>query len=107
MHDQDAFPPTEESVDRLRRSGWSAGEAGFTGTSGKVVWQVDGSNGERCLVTPPFQVLPQLISRIMIQETPYLSASSRQRTPAARYARISRTWSQSSLARGASSDAGP
>jgi hypothetical protein len=26
MHDPDAFPPTEDSIDRLGRSGWSSGE---------------------------------------------------------------------------------
>jgi hypothetical protein len=41
-----AFPPAEECLQRLRRSGWSCGEAAFTGMSGRTVWQVDGSNGE-------------------------------------------------------------
>jgi hypothetical protein len=40
------FPPTEESLERLHRSGWSCGEAAFTGSSGRTVWQVDGLNGE-------------------------------------------------------------
>ena len=40
------FPPTEESIVRLHRSGWSMGEASFTGPSGRTVYQVDGSNGE-------------------------------------------------------------
>jgi hypothetical protein len=43
------YPPAEESIDRLRRSGWCAGEAGFTGTSGRIVWQVDGRCGEKVL----------------------------------------------------------
>jgi hypothetical protein len=46
MHDRADFPPTEESLARLHRSGWSTGEAVFTGASGRTVWQVDGSNGE-------------------------------------------------------------
>jgi hypothetical protein len=43
------FPPAEESLRRLHRSGWSCGEAAFTGSSGRSVWQVDGSNGENRL----------------------------------------------------------
>jgi hypothetical protein len=46
LPDSDAFPPAEESLRCLHRSGWSRGEAAFTGSSGRVVWQVDGSNGE-------------------------------------------------------------
>jgi hypothetical protein len=41
-----AFPPAEESLRRLHRSGWSCGEAAFIGSLGRTVWQVDGSNGE-------------------------------------------------------------
>jgi hypothetical protein len=44
-----AFPPAEESLERLHRSGWSCGEAAFTGGSGRTVWQMDGSNGENRL----------------------------------------------------------
>jgi len=45
MHSPDAFPPSEESLARLHRSGWSTGETGWCGTGGSV-WQVDGRNGE-------------------------------------------------------------
>ncbi len=45
MPDHTAYPPAEESLHRLRRSGWSTGEAGFTGSSRRVIHQVDGSNG--------------------------------------------------------------
>jgi hypothetical protein len=41
-----AFPPAEDSLQRLDGSGWSCGEAAFTGASGRTIWQVDGSNGE-------------------------------------------------------------
>ena len=44
-----AFPRAEESFACLHRSGWSCGEAAFTGASGRTVWQVDGSNGENRL----------------------------------------------------------
>jgi hypothetical protein len=43
------YPSAEESLDRLHRSGWSCGEAEFTGSSGRTVRQVDGSNGENRL----------------------------------------------------------
>jgi hypothetical protein len=36
-----AFPPAEESLDRLHRSCWSCGEAGFTYPDGRYVHQVD------------------------------------------------------------------
>jgi hypothetical protein len=49
MPDPHAFPPAEESLHRLHSSGWSIGEAAFTGSSGRTVWQVDGSNGENRL----------------------------------------------------------
>ena len=41
----DAYPSVDESRDRLRRAGWSLGEACFGST-----WQVDGRNGENVLV---------------------------------------------------------
>jgi hypothetical protein len=44
------FPPTEESIARLHRSGWSTGETAFTGSSGRTVYQVDGRNGEDSLL---------------------------------------------------------
>jgi hypothetical protein len=51
-----AYPPDGESLKRLRRSGWSCGEAAFTGSSGRAVWQVDGSNGENLIrATGPTQ----------------------------------------------------
>jgi hypothetical protein len=40
-----AYPPVDESRDRLGRAGWSLGEACFGGT-----WQVDGRNGENRLL---------------------------------------------------------
>jgi hypothetical protein len=40
------YPPAEESLERLHRSGWSMGVAIFVGPSGTTVWRVDGSNGE-------------------------------------------------------------
>src|SRR4051812_29455633 len=49
MDDREAFPPTEDSISRLRRSGWSTGETAWTGSSGRTVYQVDGRNGENSL----------------------------------------------------------
>src|SRR4051794_19928123 len=49
MTDHTKFPPTEESIDRLRRSGWSTGEAAWHVASGGIVYHVDGSNGENKL----------------------------------------------------------
>src|SRR4051812_25455196 len=46
MNRRDDFPPSEESIGRLHRSGWSTGEAAWTGAGGRTVSQVDGSNGE-------------------------------------------------------------
>jgi hypothetical protein len=43
------YAPAEASYHRLHRSGWTTGEAGFTGSSGRYVHQVDGSNGENKL----------------------------------------------------------
>jgi hypothetical protein len=40
------YPDAEDSLHRLRRSGWSCGQAAFTSPAGQVVWQVDGRNGE-------------------------------------------------------------
>jgi hypothetical protein len=42
-------PPGQDYFHRLDHSGWSCGEAGFTGRSGRTVWQVDGSNGDNKL----------------------------------------------------------
>jgi hypothetical protein len=39
------FPGVDDSLARLRRSGWSVGDAAFGG-GGSLVWQVDGQNGE-------------------------------------------------------------
>jgi hypothetical protein len=47
MLDPDTFAPAEESLHRLHRSGWSCGEAGFTGSSGRTVWQVDALKGDQ------------------------------------------------------------
>ena len=41
-----AYQSPEESLARLRQSGWSMGEAGFTDASGHYIHQVDGRNGE-------------------------------------------------------------
>jgi hypothetical protein len=43
------YPPAEESLERLQRSGWSMGVAIFVGPIGATVWRVDGSNGENQL----------------------------------------------------------
>jgi hypothetical protein len=40
------YPPAEESLERLQRSGWSMGVAIFVGPIGATGWRVDGSNGE-------------------------------------------------------------
>lgn len=45
-----SYPPTEASISRLHRSGWSAGETAWSGTSGRIVYQVDGSNGENRII---------------------------------------------------------
>ena len=45
MHNRDAFPPTEASIIRLHRSGWSAGETAWHAIGGGIVYQVDGRNG--------------------------------------------------------------
>ena len=42
-----AFPPAEESLHRLHRSGWSCGEAGFTYPDGRYVHQVDALKGDQ------------------------------------------------------------
>jgi hypothetical protein len=42
-------PPADDSLHHLHRSGWSTGEARFTGSSGPYAHQVDGSNGENKL----------------------------------------------------------
>jgi hypothetical protein len=47
MPDLDAFPPAEESLDRLHRSGWSCGETGFTYPDGRYVHQVDALKGDQ------------------------------------------------------------
>jgi hypothetical protein len=45
MPDTD-YPPAEESLERLRRSGWSTCLVVFVGPGGATIWRVDGSNGE-------------------------------------------------------------
>ena len=42
------YPTTDESLDRLRRAGWSVGDAAF-GPEHALVWYVSGSNGENAL----------------------------------------------------------
>jgi hypothetical protein len=39
------YPPAEQSYHHLHRSGWSGGEAGSTGSSGRTNWQVDRRHG--------------------------------------------------------------
>jgi hypothetical protein len=40
------YPPAEESLHRLLRSGWSTGEVGFTDSAGRYIHPVDGTPGE-------------------------------------------------------------
>jgi hypothetical protein len=44
------IPPAEQSYRRLRRAGWSTGEAGFSGPAGRYTHQVDASNGDQRIV---------------------------------------------------------
>jgi hypothetical protein len=46
MPDPD-YPPAEESLECLHRSGWYCGEAGFTYPDGRYIHLVDGWNGEK------------------------------------------------------------
>ena len=39
------YPTVDESLDRLRRAGWSVGDTAF-GSENALVWYVCGSNGE-------------------------------------------------------------
>jgi hypothetical protein len=39
------YPTVDESLDRLRRAGWSVGDAAF-GPEHALVWLVTGNNGE-------------------------------------------------------------
>jgi hypothetical protein len=50
MHDRDAYPPAEESLGHLQRSGWSTGETAWHGAGGGIVYRVDGNNGENKLL---------------------------------------------------------
>ena len=50
MAKSDAYPTAEESLHRLRRAGWSMGEAGFSGPAGRYVHQVDGRKGDHQIV---------------------------------------------------------
>ena len=53
-NDPNDLPIAEESLHRLRLAGWNMGEAGFTGSGGRYVHQVDGTCGERSIrVTAP------------------------------------------------------
>jgi hypothetical protein len=48
------FSPTEESISRLRRSGWIVRESRWTDWDGQTVHQVNGHNGEnKILVIGP------------------------------------------------------
>jgi hypothetical protein len=47
--DTNPYPPAEDSLPRLHRSGWSMGAAAFTGSAGRTVYQADGSNRENKL----------------------------------------------------------
>jgi hypothetical protein len=52
MHDRDVpteCPPTEGSIARLRRAGWSTRVAGWTDGRGRVVYVVDGKNGKNAI----------------------------------------------------------
>jgi hypothetical protein len=42
------YPPSDESLHRLHRAGWSAGEAAFAGKDGLAFW-VTGMNGENLI----------------------------------------------------------
>jgi hypothetical protein len=50
MSNRDAYPIAEESLHRLRRAGWSMGEAGFSGPAGRYVHQVDDRKGDHQIV---------------------------------------------------------
>ena len=43
-----AYPTVDESLDRLRRAGWSVGDAAF-GPEFALVWLVTGANGENAV----------------------------------------------------------
>jgi hypothetical protein len=51
MCDRSAVPPAEESMDRLRRSGWCARDAGFTRSSARTIYRVDGRQGKNRIRT--------------------------------------------------------
>jgi len=40
------YPPIEESLDRLHRSGWSVGDVAFHAEGSGLAWVVVGTNGE-------------------------------------------------------------
>ena len=42
------YPAVDESLDRLRRAGWSVGDTAF-GPEHALVWYVSGSNGENLI----------------------------------------------------------
>jgi hypothetical protein len=52
MLDHADFSPAEESIDRLRRSGWRWGEARLNCGSGRVAYVVYGRNGENLILVP-------------------------------------------------------
>jgi hypothetical protein len=43
------YSPSEESLIRLHRSGWSAGDAAFAGKDGRLAFWVTGTNGENAI----------------------------------------------------------
>jgi hypothetical protein len=43
------FPPAEELLERVHTTGSSTGEAAFTSSSGRTIWQVGGWTGENRL----------------------------------------------------------
>jgi hypothetical protein len=44
------YPTVDESLDRLRRAGWSIGDAAF-GPDYALVWLVSGNNGENAVAS--------------------------------------------------------
>ena len=65
-----ACPSVDECRDRLRRAGWSPGEACFG-----ALWRVDGSNGEnRLLATGATQAQAWWRACVMAREVGMLAA---------------------------------
>ena len=71
------YPSVDESRDRLRRAGWSLGEACFG-----AAWQVDGTSGEnRLLATGATQAEAWWRARLLARELGLL-ARAREGRPA-------------------------